>query len=114
MSDIVLIDVEDALKRVMNNGALYANLLTKFKADKNLKTLEDSLNCGDMEKAKTAAHTLKGLAANLSLIELHKQCLEMEKQIKTDSINSNQINAVKNAFSFTLEEMDKVIAQYGK
>jgi len=112
MSDLKLIDVQDALKRVMNNEKLYAKLLTKFKGDNNLKELEDSLALGDLENAKSAVHTLKGLAANLSLVELHKQCLEMENQIKSNQINPNQIDEVKKIFSVTLEEMDKVIKQY--
>lgn len=114
MSDIILIDIEDGLKRVVNNRKLYAKLLVKFKDDTNLKKLEDALAGGDLEEAKTAVHTLKGLAANLSLIELHKQSLEMENQIKASNINPNQINAVKDAFSFTVEEIDKVVEQYGK
>jgi len=112
MPDIVLINVEDALKRVVNNKKLYAKLLTKFKDDNNLKELEDFLSAGDFEKAKSAVHTLKGLAANLSLVELHKQSLEMESQLKNNQINPNQIDEVKKAFSITLVEMDKVIKQY--
>lgn len=114
MSDIILIDVEAGLKRVMNNSSLYANLLSKFKNDTSLNELENALSCGDMEKAKGSVHTLKGLSANLSLIELHKQCLELETQIKANNVNPVQLNAVKNAYSFTLEEIDKVIAQYAE
>ena len=117
MSDVNLIDVQDALKRVMNNEKLYAKLLTKFKNDNNLKELEDFLAAGDLEKAKNSVHTLKGLAANLSLLELHKQVLEMENQIKAEiagsnQIDPNQIKKVADVFSLTLIEMDKVIKQY--
>ena len=112
MSDVKLIDVQDALKRVMNNGKLYAKLLTKFKGDTNLKELEEALAAENLENAKSSVHTLKGLAANLSLVELHKQCLEMENQIKANTINPGQLDEVKKAFSVTLEEVDKVIKQY--
>ncbi|MDR2965969.1 MAG: Hpt domain-containing protein [Treponema sp.] len=113
MSDVVLIDPKDALKRVMNNEKLYAKLLNKFKSDNsNIKEMEEALAKGDLEKAKNAVHTIKGLAANLSLVELHKQSLEMESQIKAGSVNPGQFDELKNVFTLTLTEMDKVIAQY--
>ena len=65
--EVILIDIEDGVKRVMNNRKLYVKLLNKFKDGTNLNDLESGLAAGDMEKAQTAAHTIKGLAANLSL-----------------------------------------------
>jgi len=111
--DVILINIEDGTKRVMNNAKLYAKLLGKFKDDPNLKELEAAMGTGDMEKAKTSVHTLKGLAANLSLTELYKQSLEMETQIKAGSVNPEQMVILKNVFSQTLLEVDKVVAQYG-
>jgi len=110
--NVILVNVEEGTKRVMNNAKLYAKLLGKFKDDPNLKELEAAMGVGDMEKAKTSVHTLKGLAANLSLTELYKQSLEMEAQIKADSVNPNQLEILKNVFSQTLVEVDKVVAQY--
>lgn len=104
MSDVI-IDVEDGLKRVMNNGKLYARLLTKFKEDTNLKEMEDAITAGDMEKAKVSAHTLKGLAANLSLIALQKEALEIETQIKSGSFKPDQIDVIKNVYSVTFEKL---------
>ena len=109
--DVVFINVEDGLKRVMNNTKLYVRLLTKFKADTSLDELVSALEAGDMEKAQVAAHTLKGLAANLSLMELFKQSLELETQIKAKSVNPDQITVLKDTFTQTLTEIDKVITQ---
>jgi len=110
--NIVYINVEEGVKRLMNNTGLYAKLLVKFKDDTRLNELDAALNAGDIEKAKAAVHTLKGLAANLSLTELHKQSLEIETQIKAGQVNPNQISIVKNVYTQTLKEVDKVIAQY--
>ena len=109
--DVVYINVEEGTKRVMNNTKLYARLLTKFKSDTSMSELDASLTAGDMEKAQIAAHTLKGLAANLSLIELFKQSLELETQIKARAVNPDQITTLKDTFARTLTEIDKVIAQ---
>jgi HPt (histidine-containing phosphotransfer) domain-containing protein len=112
MSDIVLVNTEEGLKRIMNNTKLYVKLLAKFKEDLNFGYLEDALAAGDNAKAQVCAHTLKGIAANLSLIELQKQSLEIEMQIKSGSINPDQINIVKNIYNQTIKEVDKVIESY--
>jgi HPt (histidine-containing phosphotransfer) domain-containing protein len=109
---IVYVNIEEGVKRLMNNTGLYAKLLTKFKDDTKLNELDAALKAGDMEKAKSSVHTLKGLAANLSLTELYKQSLEIENQIKAGQVRSDQINIVKNAYTQTITEVDKVIAQY--
>jgi HPt (histidine-containing phosphotransfer) domain-containing protein len=113
MADVVYINPEEGSKRVMNNTKLYAKLLGKFKDDTNLKDAEAFLAADDMEKAKTSVHTLKGLAANLSLTELYNQTLELETQIKSGSYNPAQLETVKTVYAQTLTEVDKVIAQYG-
>jgi HPt (histidine-containing phosphotransfer) domain-containing protein len=112
MANEVLINIEEGLKRVMNNSKLLAKLFVKFKDDKNLNDLESALTAGDLSKAQIHAHTLKGLSANLSLTELYKQVLELETQIKAGSVNPDQMEVVKTVHSQTLIEVDKVIAKY--
>jgi len=112
MSDVVYINEEEGKKRVMNNGKLYAKLLTKFKADTNLEVLAASAEAEDWEKAKVAAHTLKGIAANLSLTELFNQSLDVETQIKNKSLKNGSIEQLKACFAETLVQVEKVIAQY--
>jgi HPt (histidine-containing phosphotransfer) domain-containing protein len=111
--EVVYIDKEDGLKRVMNNSRLYVKLLAKFKTETNLDELTAALASGNMENARVQAHTIKGLAANLSLSELFKQILELETQIKAGSADAGQIEKVKTVFAETLKEVDKVIAQNG-
>jgi len=111
--DVVYIDFADGMKRVMNNSKLYVKLLTKFKTDTKLDDLELAVAAGDMEKSRNAAHTLKGLSANLSLTELNKQSLALETQIKAGTVDPAQFNAVKSTFARTLQEIDKVITENG-
>jgi len=110
----VYIDFSDGVKRVMNNVKLYIKLLGKFKADTNLNDLETALAAEDLDKAKVAVHTLKGLAANLSLTELFNQSLELESQIKAGSPKPEQIETVKTVFAATLEEAERVIEENGQ
>jgi len=109
----VYIDFSDGVKRVMNNTKLYVRLLTKFKNDTKLDDLEAAVTAGELEKARNAAHTIKGLAANLSLVELYNQSLALETQIKAGSADPAQLNTVKTAFANTLQEIEKVISENG-
>ena len=112
--NVVYVDFDEGVKRVMNNAKLYAKLLTKFRNDTKLDDLETAVAEGDMEKAKAAAHTIKGVAANLSLTELFQQSLELETQIKAGEVNPNQMETVKAVFAATLQDVDKAIAEHGQ
>ena len=111
--DVVYVDFADGVKRVVNNTKLYVKFLTKFRNDTKLDELEAAITAGDMEKARNAAHTVKGLAANLSLAELYKQCLALETQIKGGAADPAQLDTVKTAFVKTLQEIDRVISENG-
>jgi len=97
----------------MNNAKLYCKLLGKFKDGTNLDDLEAALTAEDFEKAQNIAHTIKGLAANLSLTELSKQCLELETQIKNKAVQPGQIEILKITLDATIIEVDKVIRENG-
>jgi HPt (histidine-containing phosphotransfer) domain-containing protein len=110
---VVYLNEEEGKKRVMNNVKLYIRLLTKFKADTNPDELNAAVGAQDWEKAQAAAHTIKGIAANLSLTELYKQSLDVETQIKGKALKDESLESFKNCFAATLAEIDKVIAQNG-
>lgn len=111
MPDVIYINEEEGKKRVMNNGKLYAKLLTKFKNDTKLDELISFANAQDWEKAQGAAHTIKGVAANLSLTELFNQSLDVETQFKGKSLNPESLENLKACFSETLTAVEKVIVQ---
>ena len=111
MAEVVYVNQEEGKKRVMNNAKLYAKLLDKFKADKNLDDIVAFVGVQDWEKAQASAHTLKGIAANLSLTELFNQSLDVETQIKEKSLKPESLESLKACFAETLVAVDKVIAQ---
>ena len=113
MPDVVYINEEEGKKRVMNNGKLYAKLLTKFKSDTYLDDLLSSAGAEDWEKAQIAAHTIKGVAANLSLTELFNQSIDVEAQIKGKSLKPDSLKNLKSCYDETLVHVDKVIAANG-
>jgi HPt (histidine-containing phosphotransfer) domain-containing protein len=109
--DKVYVDEAEGQKRVMNNAKLYHKLLAKFKAENNLDGITGALEAGDYEKAQVAVHTIKGIAANLSLTELYKQTMEVETQIKSKAVDSGALALLSGCFTATLEAIEKVLAQ---
>ena len=63
-------DVDGTRKRLMNDDALYQELLLKYKKDTHLETLRMRLQEEDYEGAFLEAHTLKGIAANLGFVPM--------------------------------------------
>jgi len=110
VADIIYINEEEGKRRVMNNAKLYAKLLTKFKTDINLNDLLASVDAQDWEGAQSAAHAIKGTAANLSLIELFNRSLEVETQAKAKALKTESLENLKACFAETLVQAEKVIA----
>lgn len=108
----IWINFDEGIKRVMNNVKLYTRLLGKFKTDTNFADLAANLSAGDLEKAQISAHTLKGLAANLSLTELFERTRDLESQIKERALREDAVEAVKSAYEETVKRLDEVIAKY--
>ena len=113
MADIVYLDFSSGVQRVMNNAKLYVKLLGKFRDDTKFGDLETAFSAGDLDNALSLAHTIKGVAANLSLSELFKQSLELENQLKAKTIDPNQLEILKSVLDATLLEIDKVISENG-
>jgi HPt (histidine-containing phosphotransfer) domain-containing protein len=111
--EIVYVNVDEGVKRVMNNAKLYVTLLNKFKADTNMGDIETHLGAGDFEKAQGSAHTLKGLAANLSLTELFEKVRDLESQIKAKSVQGGALDGVKAVYDETIKKIDEVTAKHG-
>lgn len=60
-------DIDTAIKRFMGNEALYAKFLMKFQQDESFAKIEQFVAEKNAEETFKAAHTLKGVAANLGL-----------------------------------------------
>ncbi len=72
-------DYDKTMKRFMGNEALYCKILPKLFQDDNLQKLGRELETGNFESAFEAAHTLKGVSANLGLTPLYNAvCMIVE------------------------------------
>ena len=78
------VDYDDALVRVRGNRRVYKTLLSVFLKDDHIPALTEQLQSGDRENAARTAHTLKGIAANLSLTALYNATLGIELSLRND------------------------------
>ena len=77
------IDIEDGLKRLMGNAALYTRLLMEFagKYREAQGRMREALADGDLESAARMVHTFKGMAGNLSAKEAFGAARDVEEAI---------------------------------
>lgn len=66
------VDFNGAMRRFCSNSDMYEKFLTKFLDDPNYEKIGPAFETGDYDEALTAAHTLKGVSANLGLNEIYR------------------------------------------
>lgn len=83
------IDLQPALTRFGNNEALYVRFLKKFAEDPTFDALRTAVEEKNHENAEKAAHTLKGVCANLGLEQLRNcssQIVDAKRAGRLDEI----------------------------
>jgi HPt (histidine-containing phosphotransfer) domain-containing protein len=94
--------------RIGNNKALFSRLLDSFVKDTNWQKLCDALAADDMAGAATAAHSIKGIAANLSMKALYADAAALEQALKA----GNKDDALLEKVRVSREETLDVVAQF--
>lgn len=77
------IDLEEGLGRLRGNKKIYKTLLGTFLKNDSMTTLQNALDSGDTDAAAMAAHTIKGMAGNLSFTALYQCAMAQEAAIKS-------------------------------
>ena len=80
------INVKEGIERFNGNIDLYEKYLYSFLEDEYYDSMCEAIDEKDVKAAFTAAHALKGLAGNLSLVELHKDMLPLVESLRSGSI----------------------------
>lgn len=102
-----VIDYADAMDRFGDNEALYKRLAGKFTTDTHFAELEEALACNDIDAAYRAAHSLKGVAGNLSFSQLYQLASIVSKALEGgDRATADQwIPQVKEAYLTVLNAL---------
>ncbi len=90
-------DVDQGLRRCMNNETFYLRLVGMALNDKNFDSLRTALNDGDLERAFDAAHTLKGVLGNLALTPMYDDVYRLTELLRsrTDMDYSDHLTAIE-------------------
>ncbi|MBS7263344.1 MAG: Hpt domain-containing protein [Eubacteriales bacterium] len=93
-------NVEEGMKRCLNNEGFYLSLVGRILPDDRLARLEGALNEKDFTKAFELAHALKGMYGNLSLTPLYAPISEMTELLraKTDMDYTALLERAKEQF----------------
>lgn len=75
------IDYVDAMDRMDNDAELYKTLAMKYLANSNYASLVAALEVEDFDEAYKAAHSLKGIAGNLSFKTLFNVAASMSEAL---------------------------------
>jgi len=102
-----IVDVPDALKRIGGSMDLYKRLLAQFTGGDHIDPLEEALSTSS-EEASHQIHTLKGVAANLSLKKLSTAASELEHKIKNGLDHSDAFAELKHIYYETSQEIAKI------
>lgn len=102
MSDrIDYINIDEALSRIGCKMDLYTRLIRQFSKDDYIAPLETALSKGESAEAIRHAHTLKGVASNLSLNKLATAATDLEDALRDGVPHSDALAAVKQAYHKT-------------
>ena len=77
-------NTEDALERCLNKPELYEKLLKKVPANVEKLEVQRFFDEGDYQTALANAHTIKGIAGNLSLTPLYTAYTEIVDLLRAD------------------------------
>lgn len=78
------IDYDEGVARFVGHAEIYEKFLGKFLADPDYAMLETAMAEKDITAAFHAAHTLKGVAGNLSLNDLYHALIPFVDALRGD------------------------------
>jgi len=106
------IETKQTIERFSGNADLYEQFLLRFPADDTFGKIGPAFDKGDMDEALAAAHTLKGVSANLGMTRLYKACSDTVSLIRAkDPEKAKQSYAeIKKAY----DEVCALINEVGK
>ncbi len=105
-------DLTDGLKRLQGNKKLYHKLLLSFAQDYNgvANEIRQALDAEDFDQAHSLVHNIKGLAGNLSAMELQPAALNLEKLIKEVDQKTPSANEFDLKFADLENALNKALA----
>lgn len=104
-------DYQDMLERV-GTDSLVERFLLKYPNEKSMMTLREAVESRNIEASFNAAHTLKGVAANLSLTGLVQAASELTEQLrpKTEVADAELMTRVEEQYKLVIDTINEYVA----
>ena len=97
----VYIDIDEGIARLGGNSDFYKRILAKAVDMPAYAALKEALAAGDLKTAELHAHTIKGVAGNLSMVKLFKLSTEYDALLKTEKTSAELESQIDDAFFIT-------------
>lgn len=81
------VNPSEGIARFNGNEEKYEKYLAKFPQDGNYADLCQAIRAGDGKAAFAAAHALKGIAGNLSLVKLYADIQPLVEQLRRGDLD---------------------------
>ncbi len=106
------IETKLTIERFSGNADLYEQFLQRFPSDDTFGKIGPAFDNGDFDEALAAAHTLKGVSANLGMTRLYKACSDTVALIRAKDPEGAKKSypEIKNAY----DEICALINEVGK
>lgn len=82
------VNFETGLARFVGNEKLFLDFLKKFPKDKSFENMMSEIQNSNSQEAFKAAHTLKGVAGNLSLDGFYQVLVPMVEDLRLGQLES--------------------------
>jgi HPt (histidine-containing phosphotransfer) domain-containing protein len=113
LSHPTVLDVSDAIARVMGDRALYARMLARFRKDyaERTRPIRAAIDSGELDLAHRLAHTLKGASGMISAHVLHQQASLLEFALRQPSGSlAEPVAGVERALAQVLQLIERMQA----
>lgn len=108
MQNILLINEQDGLARMMGNKGLFCKMLALFQTGAEYEEFKTVFESGDCAKAAQLAHTIKGVVGNLALTALYELMSEFNKSLSAGVMDRQMYEQ----YLLLLEDTRQAVAQY--
>lgn len=105
------LDVDKTIERFSGNADMYERFLKKFPNDESYGQIAPAFAANDKEAALTAAHTLKGVSANLGMIALYEACSKTVALIRAEQFEQARDSCAE--IDRTYHDVCEVINSFG-
>ena len=105
------INVEEGIERVGGNRELFFKLLRRF-ADEyadSVQVILDLIKQDNLVEAENQCHGLKGVAGNLSMVDLFESAKEIDDDLKKGLVpSSDRLELFASRLAYTIEETNQL------